>query len=355
MGSVHRREGLALIEELHRNPARFEFFEAVRLMTAHARQEGQVRSRGRAHQGDSAGSDEALGAVRFAVSPSLSFPGGHIEAIRAAGGDRQAQMLVAFLGTIGPSGVLPAHYTELVIKRVYLKDETLRDFLDVFHHRAVSLFYQAWAKHQAHVQLEHSISTGREDPFSKIVFSMVGMGTKGLRGRAPLDDHAWAYYSGFFARGVRSASALESMLADYLGYPVQVEQLVGRWLTLDEEARSRLTSRPGNNSLGRTLSLGSRVWDVQSQIRIHLGPLPYAEYREVMRGSAGFDKLTALVRSYVGPSLDFDFRLSVESAEVPGLEVSRQSPTAVLGRSAWICSSSPRPLSSSGAVILASA
>lgn len=354
MGPVHRHQGLALIEDLHRNPSRFEFFEAVRLLAAHARQEGRVRSRSR--RGKAPGSDEALDTLRFAALPSLSFPGGHVEAIRAVRGSERVQMLVSFLGAIGPSGVLPAHYTELVIKRLYLKDETLRDFLDIFHHRAISLFYQAWTKYQSHVNVDYAAVTGSEDPFSRVIFSLVGLGTPGLRARSTLEDDAWAFYSGFFSRAVRSASALESMLSDYLGYPVRVEQLVGRWLSLESDSRSRLSSTPESNALGRSLSLGSRVWDVQSRVRIHLGPLHYPAYRDVMRGSAGHEKLATLVRSFVGPNIDHDFRITVEPTEVPKLELSaRKSPSAVLGRSTWMSSSSAGPLSSAGAVSLATA
>jgi hypothetical protein len=39
-------------------------------------------------------------------------------------------MRVNFMGVIGPQGLLPIYYTELVIDRLRAKDRTLRDFLD---------------------------------------------------------------------------------------------------------------------------------------------------------------------------------------------------------------------------------
>jgi type VI secretion system protein ImpH len=48
----------------------------------------------------------------------------------------------------GPSGVLPYNYTELVIDRLRNKDRALAEFLDIFHHRMISLFYQAWEKYR---------------------------------------------------------------------------------------------------------------------------------------------------------------------------------------------------------------
>ncbi len=41
-------------------------------------------------------------------------------------------MRVNFMGVVGPQGVLPIYYTELVMDRLRAKDSTLRDFLDIF-------------------------------------------------------------------------------------------------------------------------------------------------------------------------------------------------------------------------------
>lgn len=51
------------------------------------------------------------------------------------------------LGMLGPNGPLPLHMTEQVRERVQSRrDHTLNNFLDLFHHRALSHQYRAWAQ-----------------------------------------------------------------------------------------------------------------------------------------------------------------------------------------------------------------
>ena len=49
-------------------------------------------------------------------------------------------MTVTFMGLTGPKGVLPSHFTRLLLRRLRAKDATLRDFFDLLNHRRVALF-----------------------------------------------------------------------------------------------------------------------------------------------------------------------------------------------------------------------
>ena len=95
-------------------------------------------------------------------------------------------MVVSFLGLTGPSGVLPRHYTELMLNRIRDKDYSLRDFLDLFNHRLISLFYRAWEKSRLPLGYERSRfdDPDREpDLATWALYCLVGLGTEGLRGR----------------------------------------------------------------------------------------------------------------------------------------------------------------------------
>jgi len=293
-----------LFEEAHR----FDFFQAVRLLERlfpHRRAVGR----------DARPSSEA---VRFRSHTSLSFPPSAVHDLGRDEAEGQPLMTVAFLGLTGPLGVLPRHYTELVVERLRQKDRTLRDFFDLFNHRLVSLFYRAWEKYRVTIGYEEAQSAQRtEDRFSHYLFDLFGMGTDGLRGRLGIPDRALVFYTGLLSQTRRSATAMEGLLHDYFGVPVTVVQFVGQWLRLATHNRSRLGGRQHNNALGTSAVAGSRVWDQHAKLRIQVGPLSIAEYDEFLPSGSAFQPLVQLARYFVGQEVDFDVQLVLKAAEVP--------------------------------------
>src|SRR5204863_7315346 len=110
------------------------------------------------------------------------------------------------------------------------KDHTLASFLDIFNHRMVSLFYQAWEKYRFTIAYER----GERDRFSHHLLDLIGLGTPGLHERQAVPDDSLLFYSGLLSLHPRSATALRQILIDYFAVPVQIEQFVGCWQGLDE-------------------------------------------------------------------------------------------------------------------------
>lgn len=326
---------------LYEEPYYFDFFQAVRILERLAPRQHPV--------GRSALPKNEV--VRFRALQSLVFPPSSIyELTRPTEQHPTPQMTVAFFGLTGPSGVLPLHYTDLImrLRRDVRGPERycLRDFLDIFNHRLVSLFYRAWEKYRFFIHFERGEpQRGGEniDAFTLSVFSLVGLGTGGQRGRmnvsrwvqteeggkqevlAEIDDLALLHYSGILAHRPRCAVSLETMLADYFGLPLTVNQFQGQWLKLDVENRSRVGL--GSCTLGQDLVLGDRIWDVQGKFRIRLGPLTYGQFSQFLPDRANtpnrkaFFLLCHLVRLYAGPEFDFDAQLVLKSKEVPQLRL----------------------------------
>ena len=150
----------ALSAQLFREPWRFEFFQAVRLLEWIAWERAPEGAAPRAPVGhDEHPQNEC---ARFRVPPTRGFAASEIASLAQTAPDAPPEMEVNFLGLVGPSGVMPQHYNELVIQRLRrYKDSALRDFLDLFHHRTISLFYRAWEKYRFPVVYERHARSGR--------------------------------------------------------------------------------------------------------------------------------------------------------------------------------------------------
>lgn len=344
MAVTNGRTSAGLIQHLYRHPYRFEFFQAVRVLerAASDSREGTTRH--------SVGHDVPPGkeVVRFRVPPSLSFPPASVLGLHqpAPGAGRdQPEMTVAFLGLTGPSGVLPQHYTSLLIERCHVKnkDYTLRDYFDLFHHRLISLFHRAWEKYRFPFVYERTQRErpGEEDLFTFALFSLVGLGTGRLRGRMEVDDEAVLYYGGHFAHFPRSSIGLESLLNDYFQNPIEIEQFRGQWLYLSEDEQTQLPTpaQPGglNCRLGIETVVGNRVWDIQSMFRIRIGPVHYAEFLDFMPTGRRLLPLCQMVRLYAGAQYDFDVQVVLRKEEVPACQFTSDPATGPrLGWNTWV-------------------
>src|SRR4051812_40371430 len=145
MASAGGRADPSLEQTLFEEPYRFDFFQAIRLLERLRPELATVGREG----------PPVREIVRFLAHLSLKFPPSPIHQLeRREQASVAPAMTVNFLGLTGPSGVLPHVYTELMMERVRHGDRSLVDFLDLFNHRLISLFYRAWEKHHFLVALE---------------------------------------------------------------------------------------------------------------------------------------------------------------------------------------------------------
>jgi type VI secretion system protein ImpH len=314
----------SVAELLLKYPYEFDFFQAVRLL-------GLIHPTRRLLSSLEEGLSEGL---RFRAMPSLSFPPSSICQLKDG---EPIEMTVAFMGLTGPQGVLPEHYTEHVIARLFEKDSATAAFFDLFNHRFIALFYQAWAKHNVAASIEREQAAhSKNHGLTQYVFDLIGMGTQGLRGRTAVPDQALLLYAGLIAQSPHSASALRGILADYFQLPVEIPQFIGRWIPLPESDLSYLSPDGLHNQLGFGAIAGDRVWNQQAGFRVRLGPLTYERFTHFLPGGEVFMKLASLVRFFAGPTLDFDVQLILQAAEVPYCRLSDDLNAPRLGWSTWL-------------------
>ena len=342
MGSESWRQGASVEAELLERPGRFDFFQAVRLLE---------RLAGLRHGENGKGARQPIGNdrppanefVHFAASATLRFPATLIRKLRWRNKtEALAEATVTFMGLTGPSGVLPDHYTEMLISRRRLRDRTLGAFLDLFNHRLISFFYRAWEKYRAPFCWERSQrAPGVDDPFAQALMALAGMGMAPPQHRTDIADELFMRYAGYFARPSRSAHMLEGLLRGYLEVPVAVRQFIGRWRTLETEDRSRLPSalQPHGQhcGLGFGAMLGEAVLDVQAGFRVQVGPVSYRQFTDLSPTRPALKRLMQLIRLAVGPEYDFDIQILLRGEDIPPSALTTDEDRALrLGQNAWI-------------------
>ncbi len=315
-------EPLDELEAALRSDARsFGFFRAVRALE-------QLRPDRAGVGGDVDPDDEV---VHFSANPSLAFPSSEIEELDIST-DGPARMTVNFMGLVGPQGVLPHQYTLTVMERVRRKDEALRDFLDIFQHRALSLFYRAWEKHRFSVQWDKY----RSDPLSEHLLDLVGMGLATLREHASIAPSSLASFAGLLAPEPRGALALEELIEEYFDVPCTVEQFVGGWYRLERRDLCELGDEDNAaNRLGWGAVAGDEVWDAQARVRVRLGPLGRERFDSFLPTGDAHEALRDILRFFAHDRVECEVQLVLRRDEVPGFVIGEE-PGQPLGWSTWI-------------------
>lgn len=318
------------IARLYADPWRFGFFQAVRLVY-------------RAERFNAVPTAANPGPLRFATPASLSFPASELDELEAPDeARRQARMTVNFLGLTGPMGVLPRHYTEWMIARRQVRDPAAQDFFDLFNHRLVTLFWQAWAKYRPEIGRE--FGTGRSA--LQYVHHIVGMGTPELHkrlypkpghavGARRLPSAALGYFSGLISQRPHGQGSLSQVVSLVVGAPVTVEGCYGSFKAVPERDRSRLGRRA--HRLGDGLMLGRRFWDRQTTLLLRVGPLDRDRFAELLPRAGLLGDLVELVRFLTGLALDLRFKFEVRAEAVPRLALGRRDRHGPqLGWNTWL-------------------
>lgn len=336
MSSPARRPPPVVIDQLLATPQSFGFFQAVRLLDVWL-------SEGR-------GAGVGLERLHFRNSLSLSFPASEIESLHAQWRTPEAvslpanlarvDMTPACMGLLGVSGALPLFYTEWLGRvESQRKDASARAFLEVFSHRAVMLFYQAWRKHRMAVRYE----ADRQKAFLPQVLALAGFGLKGLRHRleAPqggVADDTLAYFAGTLQQRTLPMGQVQGLLQRHLGVPVRMVPFVGRWYPVPESGRTHLGARGQGMALGgvlgRSALLGERVWQRHLRVAVEVGPLSHRRFLDFLPGGTGARALRHWLTLLHGPALEYEVRVQLRQPDVRTLRLASDRPAAE-GRLGW--------------------
>ena len=319
---MHEGRYAQVEKALRSDPWSFGFFQAVRLL--------ERISSGRTAVGRFSHPSKEV--VRFAAHSATAFPASQIQDIQWDTSGAPV-VVVNFMGLTGPSGVLPLYYSELIRERLRHRDTTLLAFLNIFNHRMISLFYQAWEKYRFTVAYER----GERDRLSRHLMDLIGLGTRGLESRQAIPDDTLLFYSGLLAPHSRSALSLKNILEDYFDVPVSVEQFVGAWYPLAQFDQCSFGNGTRlSEQLGTGAVVGDEIWDQQSVVRICLGPLTLSQYMEFLPQGSAWEPLRAITRFFSGDETDFELQLVLQRDEVPPCDLDQPRQ---LGWTTWATTS----------------
>jgi len=312
-----------VIDWLYEEGFRFDFYQAVKLLEQMRPERNPI--------GETA--DPAKEPVHFRSKMDLTFPATDINEVNPPEADDDpAEMIVNFLSLAGNHGPLPAVYTEMLLERLARKDTAMRDFLDIFNHRLVSLMYRVRKIHRIG---QAGVSPDR-DHISQYLLAVMGLGTEGVQGRMRIRDRTLMRYAGLLAQKPRSMIGLEALLSDYFKVPVKGRQFMGQWHQLDESQWTRIGHSGHNQHLGRdAVVLGKRVWDQQAGFRLQIGPLSHRQFVEYLPTGWGFQSLCELTKLYINDGMDYTFRLILRKEEMTDSRLGRNKGPQ-LGWTSWL-------------------
>ncbi|QDL54671.1 type VI secretion system baseplate subunit TssG [Rhodoferax aquaticus] len=284
---------------------------------------------------------------RLGQQASLTFAVREIASVHT--GPSRTHIKLFGLGSLGPNGSLPIHVTELVRERVEAKrDTTLADFLDLFHHRAFTHFYRAWAQSQSAAGLDRPA----EETFTPYI-ARLGADEPSQVQHSALAPHArWASVA-HRVRAPRNPEGLIRTLSHYFGVPVRMQEFCLQWMPLEPQDLCQLGRPLQSSLLGQGAVIGEVVPDRQSRFRLIIGPLDLPGYLRLTPQGAprpgsveqattsrtaadtvcDLGALIELVRSFIGFEYVWEVELLVDRQAAPASTLGGTTP---LGWSSWL-------------------
>ncbi len=333
MARPRRRSHRPVIDTLLAHPGRFDLVQAVRVVEAVAATEA---------------GEAARDPVRFIGEVSLRYPEAAISDARRMD-DGRVRLTVALMGLMGPQGVLPFSYTTHAIQSRHENDEALNDFLDIFQHRAISLFCEAARKYR--IALAQYPGDEQNNTFNTVLESLAGLGFATMQGRMEVHHSALLGSAGLLSAQARPVAGLQALLTLALGEPVTIHPFVGTWMALPPSECTRLggaVDPEGQHArLGAGAMLGDRAFVAQQHFRIEIGPVDCARLHALLPGTPAAARVRDLVELYCGLEFSFELNVKVAAPEVPAarLAAGADDPGAArLGQTAWLLDA-PSPVS----------
>lgn len=314
-----------ILQLLAEKPYSFDFYEAIRQIECHHKDKPRLGETLRP-------ADDML---RLGQKPSTIFAPSTIASVSLEANEL-IRMSVYFFGMFGPNGALPLHLTEYTLDRQRnARDEALSHFMDIFHHRLLSLFYRAWANKEPTVQYDRP----DQDCFHRYVGSSFGIGSPEMFDRDDMPDNSKLHFSGHLSSQTKHAEGLAAVLQSFFSVPVKIIEYIGEWLEIPEESRCYLGLNLEGGKLGEDAVIGGKSWQRQYKFRVIIGPMKLEEYEGLLPGKKKLKLVSTIIKNYLGFELNWDVNLIIKKQEIPKTSLGSYGQ---LGWSSWLHNQPPK-------------
>jgi len=313
------------IEALVEDTASMDFFELLRRLETGDRRFGR-------------GGGAAQEPARLGQGVRLTFATSDIAEVRLP--DRPGappNVSVNVIGLLGPEGPMPLHLTRWVMQRLSnrwfageseraMSDTAFLDFCNMLQHRAMALYWRAWADNRSDVQ----VSNADGGQVTALLRSLAGVGLPGTRGGDTARSAMKLRHATSLATLPHGPDRLVRYLESVVGTRVELREFVGVWSDLPERLQSRLGT--ASAVLGRSAVAGSRVFERHARAEIRIGPLSRQGFLSFLDDASRAEDLRHALHFAAGHGVAFDLRLVLAAGDVPEPRLGGVR----LGRTAWL-------------------
>ena len=294
-------------------------------------------------------------AIRFRHDPSLAFPAADVSHVRQTRRPHDPsafepasepgsepglalsqtvwEVTTTFLGLSGAVSPLPSYIAEEVAQEE--PDAPVRrEFLDVFHHRLISLLYRNWSRGAGPREQTRDL----RDPWSLRVLALLGIDAFSRPPAHGLPADRILKLAPVLAARSRGAWALARALdvmfeGDLPKGSLAVHEFAGAWTPLETSAQFRLGQR--NHRLGETSALGRKIFERSGTFELVIGPTTQAVYQRFLPGGDFRARLTATVDLILQDPLAYRVVLRLAAGAVPAWRLGPSAPSR-LGHDSWL-------------------
>ena len=254
--------------------------------------------------------------IRFRHDPSLAFSASDVSRARVVderGATDDAimpehvEVTTTFLGLTGSASPLPTYMTEEVAQEDD-RHAPRREFLDLFHHRLLSLLYRGLAR----VAIDAEYRTDASDAHSKRMLALAGVDAYAADRTDLLTDAEMLRLVPLVVtrratrHTIETAVAIifESLLGDAR---IRLTAFQGKAVPFHEAQRVRLGVR--NHALGVTTIIGTSVTDRASRATLTIGPVGADVFTALSPGGPLAEKLRHVLAFVTDDAVAVDVEL----------------------------------------------